>query len=263
MLKALWMTDPHFTAQGLLRGLNTRTRLSAAIGHMNEHHSDAEFCIISGDLVNQTTQADYMALKAHFDELKISYFPMIGNDDDRELLRSTLPLPQNCMEKFIQYSVSSAEGLMVCLDTQKAGETAGEFCQKRLDWLKQTLDATKTMPVFVFMHHHPQNLGLPMLDPIKNQNGDELLDLLTQYDNVKYLFIGHVHRALSGTMRGIGFSTMNAISFQAPAPVPSWTWDDFRPAEEPSAYGVMHIENGDVNIQYTQYCKYDFGMETK
>ncbi|MBL1241716.1 MAG: phosphodiesterase [OCS116 cluster bacterium] len=253
MLNSIWMTDLHFVAQGLVHGVDPRKNLSTAIAHINAHYADHQFCIISGDLVNQETTEDYTALEQQLKQLKIPYFPMIGNHDERDLIRSLLPLPENCMAEFIQYSISTDEGLILCLDTHKAGEVEGELCNQRLEWLKNTLDAAQDTPVFIFMHHHPMELGLPMLDSIKLQNGDEFLDLIASYNSVKYLFMGHVHRALSGTMRGIPFSTMSAISFQAPAPVPNWTWDDFTAADEAPAFGVVSIKNADVNIKYTQF----------
>lgn len=255
------MTDPHFLAEGLTQGINMRTRLTSAVDHINELHSDAEFCIISGDMVNQEADADYDALKEHLQRLKIPYFTMMGNHDDRLSHKKLFNLPENCMDEFIQYSIVTDEGLMICLDTHKSGEVAGEFCQKRLDWLKQTLDNAGDVPVFMFMHHPPMNLGLPIMDIIKNDNGEQLLDLIGQYSQVKYLFIGHVHRAIGGTVRGIPFSTMKGISFQAPPPVPDWNWDTFKPAEEAPAYGVVHFNKGDVNMQYIEFCKFDVGIE--
>ena len=253
MLNSIWMTDLHFLAQGLVHGIDPRKNLSTAITHINKHYADHEFCIISGDLVNQETAADYNALKSHLDGLGIAYFPMIGNHDERDLIRAILPLPENCMANFIQYSIETDEGLMLCLDTHKNGEVAGELCGERLEWLKTTLEAAKDAPIFIYLHHPPTDLGLPMLDEIKMQNGDEFLELIHAYNNVKYLFIGHVHRPISGTMRGIPFSTMKAISFQAPSPVPDWTWDDFSAAKEAPAFGVVSIKNADVIIKYTQY----------
>lgn len=253
MLNSIWMTDLHFTTHDLVRGADPRKNLSAAISHINQHYADHEFCIISGDLVNKETAEVYNALKGQLEELKIPYFPMVGNDDNRDLLRSTLPLPENCMTDYIQYSIATDEGLMLCLDTLRDGEVEGELCQTRLDWLKRELDGAQNMPVFIFMHHPPMDLGLPMLDPLKMQNGDEFLDLIAGYDNVKHLFMGHVHRAISGTVRGIPFSTMNAVSFQAPAPRPDWSWDSLKSNNEAPGFGVLNIENADVNIKYTQF----------
>lgn len=253
MLNSIWMTDLHFITQGLVRGADPRKNLSAAISHINQHYADHEFCIISGDLVNLETAEVYNALKGQLDELKIPYFPMVGNDDNRELLRSTLPLPANCMADFIQYSISTDEGLMLCLDTLKDGEVTGELCPTRLEWLERELDGAQNKPVFIFLHHPPMDLELPMLDPLKMQNGDEFLDLIARYNNVKHLFIGHVHRAISGTVRGIPFCTMNAISFQAPPPRPDWTWEGFESNDEAPRFGVLSIENADVQIKYTQF----------
>ncbi|MGL1919553.1 MAG: metallophosphoesterase [Hyphomicrobiales bacterium] len=261
MLKAIWLSDPHFTAEGLVHGHNTRTRLSSAVTHVNEHYKDAEFCIISGDMVNQETMPDYLAVKQHLDGLRMPYFPMMGNHDDRGIHRAIWEFPADCMDEFIQYSIATRDGLMICLDTHKTGEVEGEFCSQRMDWLKNKLETNKDTPVYLFMHHPPMKLNLPILDIIKNEDGEALLDLIQMYDNVKYLFIGHVHRPISGTIRGIPFSTMKAISFQAPPPVPDWNWDNFKPAHEAPAYGVIQFENGDVSMQYTQFCEYDVGIE--
>ena len=49
--KIIWMSDPHFQNEGTIDGLDPRARLAAAINHANAHHADADFAILSGDLV--------------------------------------------------------------------------------------------------------------------------------------------------------------------------------------------------------------------
>ena len=53
------MSDIHFAAEGNVLGHDPRIRLETAIEHINAHHSDAEMCVITGDMVNRGTQADY------------------------------------------------------------------------------------------------------------------------------------------------------------------------------------------------------------
>ncbi|MFK7737537.1 MAG: metallophosphoesterase, partial [Pirellulaceae bacterium] len=86
MTKLIWMSDPHFALEGDVWGHDPRERLKAAIDHINIHHSDAAMCVISGDLVNSGTQADYEGVRTRLDTLAIPYFPMVGNHDKRDLV---------------------------------------------------------------------------------------------------------------------------------------------------------------------------------
>lgn len=252
-LKFIWTSDPHFTAEGLVQNHDPRARLQAAIDHINTLHSDAALTIISGDMVNRGTGADYAAIRKHLDQLKTPYFPMMGNHDNRELLRNTLPLPADCMADFIQYQITTEDALLFCLDTNKSGADAGEFCAARQDWLRERLRAAGDTPSILFLHHPPFDLGLPMQDTERMVNGDEFLDLIADFDCVKYLCIGHVHRPISGSVRGIPFSTMRAILYQAPSPQPEWTWQTFKPADEAPNLGIVTVSNGDIRIHFDQF----------
>ncbi len=259
MLKAVWMSDPHFVNDGDVLGHDPRLRLQAAIDHINQHHSDAKFCIISGDMVNRGTRTDYDALRKILDGLVVPFLPMVGNHDDRQIFRKTLPVPEFGMADFIQYSVETPNGLILCLDTQKPGSDAGTFCSTRLTWLRSALENARDTPVYIFMHHPPMLLCLPMQDTENMENGEAFLGLLAEYDCVKHLFIGHVHRPITGTVKGIPFATMRSVLYQAPAPLPEWDWDSFAPAKEPPNLGILNIGNAFVNLQFVQFCKYEHG----
>lgn len=184
MLKAIWMTDLHFAHQIEILGHNPRKRLGNAIDHVNQLHSDADFCVVSGDLVNRGTAADYNALSGRLESLSVPILPMMGNHDNRQLLKEFLPLPSTCMDEFVQYSVTTPEGLILCMDTHKLGSDAGELCETRLAWLESQLKQSSGLPVFIFMHHPPIALGLPTQDADKLINCDQFLDLISNFDCV-------------------------------------------------------------------------------
>jgi Icc protein len=264
MLKLIWMSDLHFSHDGDVLEHDPRIRLQAAIDHVNDHHSDADLCVISGDIVNRGQIEDYTTVETRLRTLPVSYLPMVGNHDNRALFRQIMPLPKSCMDDFIQYTVSTKDGLIVCLDTHKTGSDAGEFCKARSAWLRETLTSAGTTPVLLFMHHPPLDLGLPMQDTEKLEDGDQFLDLIEEFDCVAYIFIGHVHRAITGTVRGIPFSTMPSVLYQAPPPRPNWTWETFRPGKDAPSLGVIRISGASVVLQYDQFCDYDVGIsETK
>jgi 3',5'-cyclic AMP phosphodiesterase CpdA len=259
MPKAIWMSDLHFAAKGDVQGHDPKARLSAAVEHVTAHHSDSAFCIISGDLVNRGSPEDYNALKPYLDDLPCPYYPMAGNHDDRALIKATFDLPADSMDEFIQYSVQTTHGLILCLDTQKTGSDAGEFCSVRTEWLLQKLEAAPDTPVFLFMHHPPMSLGLPMQDTDRLEDSSAFLNLIAQYSNVQYLFIGHVHRPITGTIQGIPYATMRSVLYQAPAPKPDWDWNSFQPTHEAPNLGVITLNDAGVCLHYTQFCGYKVG----
>lgn len=254
------MSDLHFSQEGEVQGHDPRVRLQAAIDHINNHHTDAEMCIISGDMVNRNARSDYEGLQAKLKTLSVPYLPMVGNHDDRDLFRDVLSLPKTCMENFVQYKQAVTEGVVICLDTLKIGSDAGELCKARREWLCAALTEAANSSVFIFMHHPPMSLGLPMQDTENMENGQALLDLIYEFNSVKYLFIGHVHRPITGSIGGIPFSTMRSVLHQAPPPRPEWTWDTFKPSIEAPNIGIIQLASASVNLQYEQFCEYRLGV---
>ena len=213
--------------------------------------------VLSGDLVGDDINGDYSLLAAYLAQSKIPVYPLVGNNDDRAGFRAHLALPSGVMDDFVQYAIDMDDACILCLDTHMIGSHAGQFCTARKAWLHGHLT---DKPTYIFMHHPPMNLHLPPQDSIKLQEGDRFLDLIR--DRIQHLFIGHVHRPTCGTIQGIPFATLGALSFQAPAPRPAWDWDSFVHAHEAPHYGVLYIKNGNVTLQHTQFCAYDVGIES-
>ena len=244
MTKLIWLSDLHFVAEGLVQEHDPRQRLKRAVDHVNAHHGDAAYCVVSGDLVDRATAEDYRAVRAGLDRLAMPWLPMTGNHDTRPLIREMLPVPAGGMADFVQYAVDTGRVLLVCLDTLTPGADGGSFCTPRQEWLRACLDAHADRPAIVFMHHPPMPLGLPMQDVDLIAEGDALLGLLSAHGNVRQLCIGHVHRPITGSVRGLPFATMRAVLYQAPPPVPAWDWDSFVPAAEAPALGVIRVSGG-------------------
>ena len=260
-MKLIWMSDLHFAATGDVLGHDPRARLDAAIDHANRLHDDASLCVLSGDLVDRANPEEYAALKEHLDTLAMPYLPMVGNHDARTPFRATLPMPPGTMPDFMQYAHRTAEGLILCLDTVNPDSDTGQFCTQRMAWLKEALEAAGGIPVYIFGHHPPMPLGLPMLDDSRIEEGEALLDLLASHDCVRHCFFGHVHRPITGAARGIPFAIMRSILLQAPPPRPNWTWETFAPSREAPAIGVVTLRGGDVTVQYEEFCDADFGVQ--
>ena len=253
MSKIIWMSDLHFVATGEVQCIDPRARLHAAIEHINTHHSDALFCIVSGDMVDRGTAADYAAVSDMLEQLAMPYHPMVGNHDNRALFRRHLPLPSSCDDEFVQYAVETDDAVLLCLDTLDEGAGAGAFCEARQAWLDEKLAQFSDKPVVLFMHHPPLPLHLPMQDQDRLRDGPLFLSLIDGRPNICHMCIGHVHRPITGVVQGVPFTTLRSILYQAPAPVPEWDWDSFRPAAEAPNLGVILLNGQDITIQFEQF----------
>lgn len=260
MTKIIWMSDPHFQNEGTIRGLDPRIRLKAALEHANTHYPDADFGIISGDLVGDDIDGDYGAFAKALQDSGIRFFPMMGNNDERHGMRRHLALPDGAMGDFLQYTLDTPDGMIVCLDTHKIGSHAGELCDARRQWLKSALAANGDRAAFVFMHHPPLALGLPKQDEIMLEGADTFLMDLLAAGTVRHLFLGHVHRHCFGTVRGLPFASLGSIAFQAPPPRPAWDWNTFEMAREDPQYAVIDLNHGDVTVQTITFCAYETGQ---
>ncbi len=252
-MKLIWLTDLHFKVTEPVAGVETAACVDAALSHINQYYTDADLCVISGDLVDHGLETDYKALRARLDTLPMPWLPMVGNHDNRDLFRQFMVLPESVMDDFIQYVVTTPTHNLICLDTQREGRSDGEVCEERMRWLVAQIEAAADKPVYLFMHHPPMELGLPMQDFESFANREKFIEVVARYPNVKHIFAGHVHRAMCGQISGIPYATMRSVSFQAPPPYPAWTWETFKPADEAPNYGVVSINGDAVNIQYIEF----------
>ncbi|WP_078118793.1 phosphodiesterase [Thiosocius teredinicola] len=263
-MKLIHLTDPHLCKPGRkIYGLNPLDRLQAAIASINQDHADADLCIITGDLAHTAEPEAYEALARCLDTLAIPCRLVMGNHDSRVLLLdrfSGLGVDDN---GFVQYRVQTPAGGFYVLDSVQPGTHQGAYCQARRAWLREQLNAYPDQDAFLFMHHPPFKVGIAAMDNIgiRQDDADALGALLDEYDNVRHLFFGHLHRPLSGSWKGIGFSTLRATNHQV--------WLDFRSGDiiagshEPPAYAIVLIDRDQLVVHTHDFLdaspKFDLG----
>ncbi len=217
-MKIVQITDTHLVPRGeVLHGLDPCERLDACIDDINRHHRDAELCIITGDLVHNGPPHAYRDLKVCLSRLDIPCHLLVGNHDHRGRLLDEfpdLPVDEN---GFLQTVIETGAGRFFLLDTIEQGMAWGAYCEKRLAWLKNAIEAARDCPVYLFMHHPPFSVGLPCVDRLGlGTDGERLAEVVVPYANIRHLFFGHVHRPITGSWRGIPYSTMRGTNHQVP-----------------------------------------------
>jgi 3',5'-cyclic-AMP phosphodiesterase len=239
-MKLIHLTDTHLVLPGLkLYGLDPAARLAAAIVDINQHQADADLAIVTGDLTHWGEPEAYALFRETMDQLKIPYVAMVGNHDRRANCLAALPAAPQDENGFVQGYRNTPIGRLIFLDTLDEASHAGQLCQARLEWLEATLHASGAdQPLLIFMHHPPFEVGVHDMDRIALAERQAFLDVLAPYlSRVRHLFFGHVHRPISGSWRGMPFSTLRGTNHQV--------WFDLSTdcahlaSHEPPAYSVV------------------------
>jgi len=206
---------------------------------------DAVLC--SGDLVDHFTPSQYARLADILDDLEMPFYLMVGNHDHRENLRAAFPEHGYLgVDGFVQYAIRIGDLRLVALDSQKTGQTPGELCDVRLDWLSSTLAEDQATPTVVALHHPPFSSTSTMMDAFGlHSGGPELAAILNASPQVERLVAGHVHRPVTtmfgGTVAMSCPSTSHQIALQ-----PGRTDGVALMAEPPSA--LLHHWSADCGL---------------
>jgi len=213
------ITDTHIRAPGRLayRQVDTAACLSAAVASLQECRAPLDAVIVTGDLVDAGTEAEYDHYLGLMAPLRVPVFALPGNHDTvdgfRRAFAARLPLNR---EGDNSYAVDIGEVRLAMLDSTVPGQSHGLLSADRARWLDATLAAAPERPTLLALHHPPFETGIRHMD-IQNCHGSEALQaILLQHPQVLAVVSGHVHRSIMTTFAGrtasIAPSTAHAVS---------------------------------------------------
>ena len=254
-MKLIHLTDTHFVPPGeTLYGGDPQANLAAAVADINRHQADAALVVVTGDLTHWGEPEAFESLAQTLAPLRPPLHLMIGNHDDRETFKRCFPDQPIDELGFVQSTLDLEIGRLIFLDTVLDGSHAGRYCETRCAWLARQLEAAAAadLPVFLFMHHPPFEIGLPPVDRIALQEPEAFAATVAPHaGRIRHLFFGHIHRPMAGSWQGIPISSLRSMNHQC--------WLDFEETEaiagsfEPPAYGVVLIERDQVIVHFHDY----------
>jgi Icc protein len=248
------LSDPHVVAPGrLLAGrVDTPSLFAQAVAAVLALRPLPAAIVVSGDLVERGTAAEYRHLRALLAPLPGPVWLMPGNHDDRVALRQVFPdhaelaAPADgdaALAPFVLWE-RRLDGLrLLALDTVVPGASHGTLCARRLAWLDRRLRAEPSMPTLVAMHHPPFRTGIAHMDAMGLLKGsDALAALLLQHPQVERVICGHLHRPIlrryAGTLAMTVPSTAHQIVMDLdPAAPAAWR-------REPPGFAVHAWHDG-------------------
>lgn len=84
------------------------------------------------------------------------------------------------------------------------------------------------------------------MDAIRMMDHEAFYTLIKQYPNVTHIFAGHIHRTISGTANGIGFTIFKSPTHQMPMMLGKDGYAHSVP--EPGAYGIILLSDEGVIV---------------
>ncbi len=197
------ITDTHIVPEGQLayNRSDTAAALNEAISTVNTilpRLDPVDCAIITGDLTDYGTLAEYERLKGIMADLNLPYLAIPGNHDARDAMRTAFA-DQDWMPETgpIQWSRDFGDFTVIGLDTLVEGSHHGMLCDEGLAFLDRILGSLNGQPAVVATHHPWMHSGVIAMDNNNLQNGSALLDRLEAYDGPARMISGHVHRTLT------------------------------------------------------------------
>ena len=236
-------------------------QLKKAVHSVNSLDPLPDVLVVSGDLANHGNEDDYRRVHALFKTLKMPYYIVVGNHDQRSSLRTIFSehTYMNTGSEFIQYTVENLPVRIVALDTLAVGSHRGLLDRERLDWLDKTLAENTGKPTVIFMHHPPFETGMPYPDSLGLDGKEDLAAVIDKYDMIEAVVSGHTHREAVLRWHGTAAYTTPSCSFSYK--LEFHDVDDLDPLLEPPAYRVFRWDPDTGLVSHLCYIGgYEYGI---
>jgi 3',5'-cyclic AMP phosphodiesterase CpdA len=216
------LSDPHLRPRGALYQnlVDSNAMFLAAIRHLAALDPQPDLVLLTGDLVDKGTEAEY-ALAAEM--LALIPQPLLaipGNHDAREGFRAC----------FGHNSYVASAGPLHCavgdrgavrilgLDITVPGAHHGDMDDAACRWLEERLAEEPARPTIIMMHQPPFDSGIPYIDAYCCRQGARLAQIVSRYPAVERILCGHIHRFMQprfgGTTLVTAPSTTTAIALR-------------------------------------------------
>jgi 3',5'-cyclic-AMP phosphodiesterase len=216
------VSDPHLRPHGVLyQGVvDSNGMFATAISQLNGLSPRPNLVIISGDVVDEGSPAEYDEARKLLTGLAIPFAVIPGNHDEREAFRTCFSdrtyLPKTGPVNFVLNDRGPLR--IVGLDVTVPGQHHGLMDEAAAHWLDGVLALQPDRPTLIVMHQPPFLSHVPYIDAYWCREGHRLAAIVRRYPAVERITCGHVHRFMlirfGGTVLCTAPSTTTAIALR-------------------------------------------------
>lgn len=207
--------------QVLYQGLvDSNAMLQAAIRHLNGLSPQPDLIILTGDVVDAGSPAEYEVAREILADIRQPLLAIPGNHDERETFRRAFAdlgyLPASGPLHFI--AADQGPVRIIALDVTVPGSHHGDMDDAAVTWLDAALGLEPDRPTIIMMHQPPFATGITYMDEYDCRRGDRLAEIVSRYPAVERIVCGHIHRSMQlrfgGTVLCTAPSTATAIALR-------------------------------------------------
>jgi Icc protein len=221
-MAVLQITDLHLRAEPgtQLLGVDTEHSLRAVLEQALAERTPAAM-LITGDVCHDPEPAAYVRFAAtiaeHYAGPKLC---LAGNHDLEHPMAALLSAP----------SVLHLPGWdIIGLDSHADDRVEAEVSKADMAALRHAVGQAAGRHVLVATHHPPIKVGCPWLDKHRIQNGEELLEWLSEHAGVKGMVFGHAHQVVESGHKDIVLLGTPSTCFQFAPNTQTFSIDDSMP----------------------------------
>ncbi len=199
-IRLLQFSDSHLSAHadGMLRGVNTRSALETVLRQARAQHAGVEALLLTGDLVNDDI-GGYATVRELFGSFGKPVYCLPGNHDDPGVMARELAATQFQVGGHVDLGAWR----IVMLDSCVPGQAHGYLSAAELQRLAAALDTAGERHVLICLHHHPVRLGSRWLDSVCLQNAADFFAITDRSTAVRAVAWGHVHQQFESRRKGV------------------------------------------------------------
>ena len=210
------LSDPHVRPSGELykNVINSGEAFSCAIRHVVGLRPRPDLVLITGDLVDEGSPAEYQEVVRRLRELTLPTLLIPGNHDEPAAFRAAFAnhayLPPHGSFNYVAERYGPVR--VVAFDVTVPNEHHGAVGEAALAWLDATLAMDPKRPTIVMMHQPPLNCGVPYLDRYNCRGAPEIAAIIARYPSVERVVCGHVHRFMQTRFAGTILCTAPSVT---------------------------------------------------
>jgi Icc protein len=211
-----------------------------AVAHATRHYWPWDALLLTGDLVNDDPNG-YDHLTRLLGTLHTPVYCIPGNHDSLPAMRQAL------VQAPFQIGGSHQLGdwLLVMLNSQVDGQSAGHLSERELTHLDEALSRHDFRHALVALHHHPIRARSAWLSEVELDNPSALFAVTDRYPTVRAIVWGHTHQQADEQRRGVHLlgTPSTCVQFNP-------TMDGFATDEQPPAYRCIDLHaDGTIETQ--------------
>lgn len=202
-----------------------------------EQNHKIDMIIHTGDIAQVAKPQTYSRYLSYMESLNIPFYQTPGNHDDLEIF----PYPQNQPISFIHLD----QWCIILLNSAVSGRIDGYIDKHQLQTLEELLRTHSNLHTIIGCHHHPVPMKSEWIDEHCLKNGNELIEILKNYPQVKGVINGHVHQETDVTLHQIRFLSVPSTSIQFKPKSKDFALDTIEPG-----YRCLYLhDNGHFETQ--------------